>query len=260
MGSRLIFLAATQQSMMDLTLSSFFTLLAHPLYWKQYLTSANPSAITPFLFFPPRTLSPIINFLSIAHTPRTHTMRCPSLTQQHKSSFFTPGTAPFSSFASTTGHHTHHAPRFTLLTTASSNIDSAKAVLEKASQDVRDFDPRAFRRSLNQTGRYTRKPSNDPNSLELMEEHGVGYSTAGLVAQMREQGYVWKQGNVTVKLAEAYGFCWGVERAVQMAYEARKAYPTQRLHITNEIIHNPGVNQRLKEMDVQFIDAGPQGE
>lgn len=50
------------------------------------------------------------------------------------------------------------------------------------------------------------------------------------------------QGDVTIKLAEAYGYCWGVERAVQMAYEARRAYPGQRLHITNEIIHNPSVN------------------
>jgi LytB protein len=51
------------------------------------------------------------------------------------------------------------------------------------------------------------------------------------------------QGDVTVKLAEAYGYCWGVERAVQMAYEARRAYPGQKLHITNEIIHNPSVNK-----------------
>ncbi|KAI7835626.1 hypothetical protein COHA_010482 [Chlorella ohadii] len=93
-----------------------------------------------------------------------------------------------------------------------------------------------------------------------MEEHGVGYSTTGLVAQMREQEFTWKQGDVTVKLAEAYGFCWGVERAVQMAYEARKAYPGKRLHITNEIIHNPGVNQRLKEMDVNFIEASEEGD
>jgi 4-hydroxy-3-methylbut-2-enyl diphosphate reductase len=120
-----------------------------------------------------------------------------------------------------------------------------------------DFDARAFRRSLNQTGRYTRKPTNDAESLELMEEHGVGYSSSGLVAQMKEQGNVWKQGDVTVRLAEAYGYCWGVERAVQMAYEARKAYPGKRLHITNEIIHNPKVNQRLAEMDIEFIEATP---
>jgi hypothetical protein len=118
---------------------------------------------------------------------------------------------------------------------------SAQEALERAAdRSEGSFDARAFRRSLNSTGRYTRKPSNDPDSLSLMEEHGVGYSTAGLVAQMRESGCTWRQGDVVVKLAEAYGFCWGVERAVQMAYEARRAYPGQRLHITNEIIHNPG--------------------
>jgi 4-hydroxy-3-methylbut-2-en-1-yl diphosphate reductase len=49
-----------------------------------------------------------------------------------------------------------------------------------------------------------------------MEEHGVGYSKTGLVAQMRANGNIWQQGDVTVRLAEAYGFCWGVERAVQV--------------------------------------------
>ena len=49
--------------------------------------------------------------------------------------------------------------------------------------------------------------------------------------------------DVKVKLAQAYGYCWGVERAVQMAYEARKQYPGASLHVTNEIIHNPAVNQ-----------------
>lgn len=59
---------------------------------------------------------------------------------------------------------------------------------------------------------------------------------------MRESGNTWQQGDLKVVLAEAYGFCWGVERAVQMAYEARQAYPDRKLHITNEIIHNPSVN------------------
>ena len=150
--------------------------------------------------------------------------------------------------------HKSSRNRASIRPAAAADVEAAKTVLAQAAKaDV--FDGRAFRRSLNQTGRYTRKPTNDPTSLQLMEDHGVGYSTTGLVAQMREQGNIWKQGDVIIELAEAYGYCWGVERAVQMAYEARKAYPTQRLHITNEIIHNPGVNQRLKEMDVKFIDA-----
>lgn len=77
----------------------------------------------------------------------------------------------------------------------------------------------------------------------LLSCAGVGYSLSGLVAQMREQDNQWQQGEVTVKLAKAYGYCWGVERAVRMAYEARNANPDKKLYITNEIIHNPEVNQ-----------------
>lgn len=104
-----------------------------------------------------------------------------------------------------------------------------------------------------------------------MEDHGVGYSLSGLVAQMRESDYLWQQGEVTVKLAKAYGYCWGVERAVRMAYEARSANPDKKLFITNEIIHNPEVNQvcflsfaslsiRPAKMPVEQTPAVLQGE
>ena len=117
--------------------------------------------------------------------------------------------------------------------------ESPEQVLENASSSV---DGRAFRRSLNKTGRYVRKPTNDPESLDLMDEHGVGYSKYGLVARMRSNKEDFALGDVRVKLADSYGFCWGVERAVQMAYEARKAYPDKKIHVVNEIIHNPSVN------------------
>jgi 4-hydroxy-3-methylbut-2-enyl diphosphate reductase len=135
---------------------------------------------------------------------------------------------------------------------ASAGVDAAKAVLSRAEEAAAS---RAYRRSLNQTGRYTRQPTNNPDSLAAMEEHGTGYSSTGLVAQMRESGNEWRVGELTILLAEAYGYCWGVERAVQMAYEARRAYPGRPLHITNEIIHNPAVNARLSEMGVQFVAA-----
>ena len=60
---------------------------------------------------------------------------------------------------------------------------------------------------------------------------------------MKSNGYTHSRGDVKLTLAKSYGFCWGVERAVQMAYEARKQYPTEKMWITNEIIHNPSVNQ-----------------
>ncbi|GJX68242.1 4-hydroxy-3-methylbut-2-enyl diphosphate reductase, partial [Tanacetum coccineum] len=63
--------------------------------------------------------------------------------------------------------------------------------------------------------------------------------------------YTWR--NVTVKLAEAAGFCWGVEQVVVTAYEARKQYLNEKIWITNEIIHNPTVNKRLAEMEVKDV-------
>jgi len=80
----------------------------------------------------------------------------------------------------------------------------------------------------------------------------------GLIPQIREQGYKYQRGNVTVHLAEAFGFCWGVDRAVSMAYETRRHYPDKTIWITNEIIHNPMVNAKLKEMGIKFLDLDEQ--
>eukprot|EP00877_Chromochloris_zofingiensis_P001202 jgi/Chrzof1/11082/Cz05g23010.t1 len=120
--------------------------------------------------------------------------------------------------------------------------------------EAEKVDGRAVRRSLNQTGRYIRQVKNDEKTQTLIDDHGVGYSSSGLVAQMRESGYLWQQGELTIKLAKAYGYCWGVERAVRMAYEARNAFPDKKLYVTNEIIHNPEVNQRLREMEIEIME------
>lgn len=77
--------------------------------------------------------------------------------------------------------------------------------------------------------------------------------TSDIVKTLKENNNQYTWGNVTVKLAESYGFCWGVERAVQIAYEARKQFPEEKIWITNEIIHNPTVNKRLEEMKVELI-------
>jgi 4-hydroxy-3-methylbut-2-enyl diphosphate reductase len=77
----------------------------------------------------------------------------------------------------------------------------------------------------------------------------------GLIQELKETGYAKTVGDVELSLAKSYGFCWGVERAVQMAFEARRQYPEEQMHITNEIIHNPIVNQKLAEAEVNFIQA-----
>jgi 4-hydroxy-3-methylbut-2-enyl diphosphate reductase len=74
-----------------------------------------------------------------------------------------------------------------------------------------------------------------------------------LIGQMRQSGNTLSSGNITVRLAEAFGFCWGVDRAVSMAYETRRHFPDRRIWITNEIIHNPLVNDKLRKMQIDFV-------
>lgn len=122
-------------------------------------------------------------------------------------------------------------------------------------------DPRAFRRSLSKSENYKRNPSSRDIGKDEMAEHGIAaVSAGGLMESIRENNYEQEMGDITFKLAGAYGFCWGVERAVQMAYEARSQYPNERLFITNEIIHNPVVNEKLKDMGVHFVEDTEKGK
>mmetsp|Transcript_14921 Transcript_14921/g.32002 ORF Transcript_14921/g.32002 Transcript_14921/m.32002 type:complete len:467 (+) Transcript_14921:46-1446(+) len=90
-------------------------------------------------------------------------------------------------------------------------------------------------------------------SKEEVEGMMTSEFTSELIKELREEAYTVKRGDITVKLAKSYGFCWGVERAVAIAYETRQQYPTETLWLTNEVIHNPIVNQRLADMGVKFV-------
>ena len=114
------------------------------------------------------------------------------------------------------------------------------------------MDTKAFKRSLHQSENYHRRGFG--HDAEVSGVMTAEYQSP-LIQQIRQNQYRWQQGDVTIFLAEAFGFCWGVERAVAMAYETRQHFPTERLWITNEIIHNPSVNQRMREMDVNFISV-----
>ncbi|WAL60925.1 4-hydroxy-3-methylbut-2-enyl diphosphate reductase [Thermocoleostomius sinensis] len=112
------------------------------------------------------------------------------------------------------------------------------------------MDTKAFKRSLNSSANYHRKGFG--HDVEVSGQMQSEYQSH-LIQKIRENHYRLQQGEVTIRLAEAFGFCWGVERAVAMAYETRQHFPNERIWITNEIIHNPSVNQRLREMQVNFI-------
>ena len=118
------------------------------------------------------------------------------------------------------------------------------------------MDTKAFKRSLQHSENYHRKGFGREAEVASMLQSEY---QSNLVQEIRDNNYTLQRGNVTIRLAEAFGFCWGVERAVAMAYETRQHFPIQRLWITNEIIHNPSVNQHLRDMQVEFIEV-KQGE
>ncbi len=83
---------------------------------------------------------------------------------------------------------------------------------------------------------------------------------SALLEEIRAQGFTAEyEGGLRIRLAEAFGFCYGVDRAVDYAYQARQKFPDRRIFLVGEIIHNPHVNQRLRERGVTFLypdDAG----
>ena len=88
-----------------------------------------------------------------------------------------------------------------------------------------------------------------PKIEEKMEED----YTSDLVEDLKSNNYLVEKEGVKMYLAKDFGFCWGVERSIALAYEAVEHYPDRKLHITNELIHNPEVNDSLTEMKVNLI-------
>ncbi len=82
---------------------------------------------------------------------------------------------------------------------------------------------------------------------------------SALVERIRARGYSDTFGDVGVRLAQEFGFCYGVDRAVDYAYETVHKFPDRKIYLVGEIIHNPHVNQRMTEMGISFIYPDPKG-
>ncbi len=76
---------------------------------------------------------------------------------------------------------------------------------------------------------------------------------SALVDRIRAEGNLLVAGDLTVSLAKEFGFCYGVDRTVDYAYQTLLKFPGRRIYITDEIIHNPFVNERLMERGVKFL-------
>lgn len=82
---------------------------------------------------------------------------------------------------------------------------------------------------------------------------------SSVVEALRVRQYRLDVGPLSFRLAREFGFCYGVDRAVDYAYETRLKFPDRRLYLVGEIIHNPHVNQKLRGMGVRFLARGGDG-
>src|SRR5438874_13752524 len=76
---------------------------------------------------------------------------------------------------------------------------------------------------------------------------------SAIVERIKTENFTYRAGRLTVHLAREFGFCYGVDRAVDYAYQTRQRFPDRRVYLTGEIIHNPHVNEKLRAMGIRFL-------
>ena len=74
-----------------------------------------------------------------------------------------------------------------------------------------------------------------------------------IIDRIKADDFTYQVGRLTVHLAREFGFCYGVDRAVDYAYQTRRRFPDRRVYLTGEIIHNPHVNEKLRAMGIRFL-------
>ncbi|MGA0093094.1 MAG: 4-hydroxy-3-methylbut-2-enyl diphosphate reductase [Chthoniobacterales bacterium] len=95
-----------------------------------------------------------------------------------------------------------------------------------------------------------------PEVMEAVQAAVEQHYHSPMVDRLRANGGLAKFGDVTVRLAKQFGFCYGVERAIDLAYAARKVFTDRNLFLVGEIIHNPDVNAQLASMGIRTL-SGP---
>ena len=103
-----------------------------------------------------------------------------------------------------------------------------------------------------------------PDIMEAVQAKVLSHYRSEIVENIRANGGVLSSGELTVKLAKEFGFCYGVERAIDLAYAAKKYFsdvsPQTPIYLLGEIIHNPDVNEQISNMGIKIIAAKPTDE
>jgi 4-hydroxy-3-methylbut-2-enyl diphosphate reductase len=92
-----------------------------------------------------------------------------------------------------------------------------------------------------------------PEVMTAVQEQVESHYRSDIVDKVRRAGGILSFGGVTVRLAKQFGFCYGVERAIDLAYAARKVFKDRRLFIVGEIIHNPEVNEQISSLGIKNL-------
>ena len=89
--------------------------------------------------------------------------------------------------------------------------------------------------------------------MAAVQQQVESHYLSEIVDKVRRSGGLIRVGDVTVRLAKQFGFCYGVERAIDLAYAARKVFKDRRLFIVGEIIHNPEVNEQISSLGIKNL-------
>src|SRR6058998_3007429 len=100
-----------------------------------------------------------------------------------------------------------------------------------------------------------------PEIMQAVQAQVESHYRSELVDRIRAHGHELSAGGLTIKLAKEFGFCYGVERAIDLAYAARKSFPADKpIYLLGEIIHNPEVNDQIRNLGIQTISNKPTEE
>jgi 4-hydroxy-3-methylbut-2-enyl diphosphate reductase len=92
-----------------------------------------------------------------------------------------------------------------------------------------------------------------PEIMKLVQEQVESHYRSPVVEYLRHTNQHLSANGLTVKLAKVFGFCYGVERAINLAYASAKYFKGHNIYLLGEIIHNPEVNDQLQDLGIKQL-------
>jgi len=104
--------------------------------------------------------------------------------------------------------------------------------------------------SETKTAKSQRVNVRTPDVMERVQAEVAQHYRSEVVDKLRARHEGLTIGNTTIRLTKQFGFCYGVERAIDLAYATRNVFADNDIYLIGEIIHNQEVNRQLADMGV----------